>query len=66
MEMGFDRNAVVQALTANGDDEESALNGLLSGSATVDPNSASAPAATSDGVTGQQKSGGIFGSFWGK
>jgi uncharacterized UBP type Zn finger protein len=65
MEMGFERNSVVQALVANSDNEEAALNGLLSGNVSEAPPPQSSAAAT--GASEQQQAGGgVFSRLWGK
>lgn len=65
MEMGFDRNSVEHALSANSDNEEAALNGLLSGAASDTP-SQNVDAATAATAQQAQSGGGMFSRLWGK
>lgn len=59
VEMGFTRDAVLQSLHSNNDNEEAALNSLLS-----PPVQDSQP--PSSNVPSNQNSGGIFGKMWGR
>jgi uncharacterized UBP type Zn finger protein len=60
VEMGFPPDRALQALQANNQDEEAALNSLLSGA-----DNAPTPAPAPVQAGGKKASGGMFG-MWGK